>query len=64
MCNTTKSNVLEFQKRKRVQIEPELKEFLDKVVIALLVNTALEQLWYEGVIEKPHSVGANSDSDR
>jgi hypothetical protein len=54
MCNTTKSNVLEFQKRKRVQIEPELKEFLDKVVIALLVNTALEQLWYEGVIEKPH----------
>jgi len=62
MQREAQSDVLEFKKRRPTSIQPELKEFLDRAVIPLLVHSALEQLSYEGLVEKP-TIFVDSSSD-
>lgn len=48
---TPQGNVVSFRKRKPIEIEPELKAFLDDVVIPALVREALADLEREKKIE-------------
>jgi hypothetical protein len=51
------ANVVPFAKGKRVQIEPELKSFLDDCVIPALIREALAEISLESM---PHAVPHSS----
>ena len=60
------AEVLQFgQRRKKpVEIEPDLKEFIDRVIVPILVKEYMEIVEAENVVAHEDPDAANSDSSR